>query len=297
MGRKKIWFILSGTLLLISVLALIFWQLRLGLDFAGGVLLEVQTQKTPDISATRDIVKSDGIEATVSSSGDNKVLVKAKDLSADQKSKLEKSLTDKYGKVTEVSYRSVGPTVSNDLVRNSFLAIIIASIFIIFYVAYAFRKVSRQISSWRFGVCAIIAHLHDALIVIGLFAILGHFMKVEVDSMFVTAILTVIGFSVHDTIVIYDRIRDNLKKHYGEDLDYIANQSIIEMLPRDIATSFVIILVLLSLYFLGGESTKFFALALIVGMVFGTYSSIFVASTLAVAWQKKSDRRKIAAKS
>jgi preprotein translocase subunit SecF len=292
MGRKKIWFILSGTLILISILALVFWSLNLGLDFAGGVIIEIQTEKSVDISTVRNIAQSKSLDVIISSAGDKKIFIRAKDLKTDQKDTLEKELSNKFGKVEEVSFQSVGPTISKDLIRKSFLAILLASLFIIFYVAYAFRKVSKQISSWRFGICAILALVHDAIIVIGLFAILGHFLKVEVDSLFVTAILTVIGFSVHDTIVIYDRIRENLKKNYGGNLDKIANQSITEMLPRDIATSFVIILVLLALYFLGGESTKYFALAIAVGMVFGTYSSIFVASTLAVAWQKWSDRRK-----
>ena len=292
MGRKKIWFILSGIFILISILAIVFWGLNLGLDFSGGVIIEIQTEKSPDINIIRNNLKSSNVEAIVSSSGDKKVLIKTKELNQDKKESFKKNLTDKYGKVEEISYRSVGPTISKDLIRKSVLAIAVASLFIVFFVAYAFRKVSKQISSWRFGVCGIIALLHDALIIIGLFAILGHFLHVEVDSMFITAILTVIGFSIHDTIVIYDRIRENLKKTNNDNLDQIANQSIIEMLPRDLATSFVIILVLLSLYLLGGESTRYFALAIAVGMFFGTYSSIFVASALAVAWQKWSDKRK-----
>jgi len=321
MGRKKIWFILSGTLILISILALLFWGLNLGLDFTGGVLVEINTPKTADVGAIRDITKSNGVDVVISSTGDKTILIRSKELNNDQKVALEKSISEKYGKVEEKSYRNVGPTISGQFniktiplsfiaplrwtglvrasgsnIQNAFDGIVWASFFIILFVAYAFRKVSRQISSWKFGICAIIAHLHDALIVIGLFAILGHFLKIEVDSMFVTAILTVIGFSVHDTIVIYDRIRENLRKTGETDLDQVSNQSILEMLPRDIATSFVIILVLLSLYFLGGETTKYFALAIAVGMFFGTFSSIFVASALAVAWQKWGDKRKTEAK-
>lgn len=322
MGRKKIWFILSGMLIFISILAISLWGLNLGLDFTGGVLVEIKTPKTADVSVVRDIAKSNGVEVIISSTGDKTILIRAKELSNDKKATLEKSVSEKYGKVEETSYRNVGPTISGQFsIKTILLALIAplrwmglvkasgsniqsavdgiswASFFIILFVAYAFRRVSRQISSWKFGICAVIAHLHDVLIVIGLFAILGHFLKIEVDSMFVTAILTVIGFSVHDTIVIYDRIRENLRKTGETDLDEVANQSILEMLPRDIATSFVIILVLLSLYFLGGETTKYFALAITVGMFFGTYSSIFVASALAVAWQKWGDKRKAASRS
>lgn len=321
MGHKKIWFILSGSLIFISILAILLWGLNLGLDFTGGVLIEIKTPKTADVGVVRDIAKSNKAEVIISSTGDKTILIRAKELNNDKKATLEKSISEKYGKVEEISYRNVGPTVSGQFnikiiplaliapirwlglvsssgsnIQNAFDGIFWASFFIILFVAYAFRKVSRQISSWKFGACAVVALIHDSLIVIGLFAILGHFLKVEIDSMFVTAILTVISFSVHDTIVIYDRIRENLKKSASDDLDAIANQSILEMLPRDIATSFVIILVLLSLYLLGGESIKYFALAIVVGMFFGTYSSIFVASSLAVAWQKWGDKRKVEAK-
>jgi preprotein translocase subunit SecF len=295
MDRKKIWFAISGVLILTSILSLVFWNLRLGLDFAGGVLWELQTEKSPDINVVRELLKSSKIEGIVSLSGSNKIFIRTKELNKDEKEALTKSLTDKFGKVEEVAFRSVGPTISKDLTQKSFLAVLIASLVVIFYVAFAFRKVSRQISSWKFGICAIAALVHDALIVLGLFAVLGHFLNVEIDSMFVTAVLTVISFSVHDTIVIYDRVRENLKKLQGKNLDQIANQSITEMLPRDIATSFVIILILLASYFLGGETIKYFVLAILVGMFVGTYSSVFVASALAVGWQKWGNKRTVKA--
>jgi len=291
MRYKKIWFAISGSLVLISILALLFWHLRLGLDFTGGVIVEIKTQKKAQVEAIRDILKSKQIEGVVSGTEGDKFIIRTKEMSKEKKEDFYKSVSEKYGKVEELSFRSVGPTISKDLTRKSFLAVIVASLVIIFYVAYAFRKVSKQISSWKFGLGAIVALIHDALIVIGLFAFLGKFLKVEADSLFVTAVLTVISFSVHDTIVIYDRIRENLKKLADNDLDKVADQSITEMMPRDIATSFVIILVLLALYLFGGETTHYFALAILVGMIVGTYSSIFVASTLAVGWQKWSDRR------
>jgi len=291
MGHKKIWFIISGIMVLISILSLSIWHLKLGLDFTGGALLEIKLSKSANQESIKNILAEQKIEAIVSSTGGNQFLIKSKELDDKQKQNFIQGLSKKYGKVEELSFRSVGPTISKDLTRKSFLAVIVASLIIIIYVAYAFRKVSKQISAWRFGICAVIALIHDALIVMGVFAILGKFLKVEVDSLFVTAVLTVISFSVHDTIVIYDRIRENLKKLNEDDLDKVANISIIEMLPRDIATSFVIILVLLSLFLFGGETTKYFALAILIGMFVGTYSSIFVASALAVGWQKIADRK------
>lgn len=291
MGYKKIWFIISGIMVLISILSLSIWRLNLGLDFTGGALLEIKLAKNINQETVKSILNEQKIEAIISATGNNQFLIKSKELTDEQKQNFIQSLSKKYGQVEELSFRSVGPTISKDLTRKSFLAVIVASLIIIFYVAYAFRKVSKQISAWRFGICAVIALIHDALIVMGVFSILGKFLNVEVDSLFVTAVLTVISFSVHDTIVIYDRIRENLKKLSGVNLDEVANISITEMLPRDIATSFVIILVLLNLFLFGGETTKYFALAILIGMFVGTYSSIFVASALAVGWQKIADKK------
>jgi preprotein translocase subunit SecF len=160
------------------------------------------------------------------------------------------------------------------------------------YIAFAFREVPKPANSWRFGICAIIALLHDVLVVVGVFSILGHFFNVEVDSLFVTALLTVIGFSVHDTIVVFDRIRENLKKNLTHSFEETVNNSILQTLGRSLNTSLTVILVLLALLLFGGESTKWFIVALLVGVVSGTYSSIFNAAPLLVLWNELSQKRR-----
>ena len=290
-GRRKIWYIFSGTLLLISIISLFFWRLDLGLDFAGGTLFELKFDKSINVEDVRIDIKSQGIEGTIQSTGANQVLVRTKPISKDQKDAIEKQLADKFGQASEVRYETVGPTISRDLTQKAFLAVFFASLVIVFYVAFAFRKVSHRVSSWKFGISGIVALLHDALIVVGLFSVLGHFLNVEVDSLFVTAILTVISFSVHDTIVIFDRIRENLKKYNDQSLEEVTNRSVVEMMPRSINTSMVVFLVVLALYLFGGETTKYFSLALLVGIFFGTYSSIFIASPLVVTWQGWQDAR------
>jgi preprotein translocase subunit SecF len=194
-------------------------------------------------------------------------------------------LQEKFGSINEVRFDSIGPVIGKELQRKAVIAIILVLAGIIVYLAYAFRKITGGlVSSWAFGVNAILALIHDVLITIGFFAILGYFFKVEIDTLFVTALLTVIGFSVHDTIVVFDRIREGLKKHYGEVFENIVNNSINETIVRSINTSFTTLLVLVALYIFGGETIRYFALALIFGIIVGTYSSIFVASPLLLIW-------------
>ncbi|MCX6779510.1 MAG: protein translocase subunit SecF, partial [Candidatus Magasanikbacteria bacterium] len=193
--------------------------------------------------------------------------------------------------VKEKRFEMIGPTVSSDLRTKSFLAIVFVLLAIVAYIALAFRKVSRPVSSWKFGVAAVLALLHDVIIPVGVFSALGHFMGIEVDTLFVTALLTVLGFSVHDTIVVFDRIRENLLKFPRENFDEIVNRSINQTFVRSINTSLTVLLVLLATFFFGGESVRYFVLALIVGVFFGTYSSIFIASPILVIWNRFSSKK------
>jgi preprotein translocase subunit SecF len=188
--------------------------------------------------------------------------------------------------VREERVETVGPSISAHLVERAWeigLAVIVA---IILYVAYAFRKVSKPVSSWKFGVTAVIALVHDVMITIGVFALLGHFLDVEVNISFVVALLTILGYSVNDTIVVFDRIRENLVKYGYSKFEYVINTGVNQTLVRSFNTSFTTLLVLFALFFFGGESIKYFALALIVGIGFGTYSSIFLASPLLAVWER-----------
>ena len=166
-------------------------------------------------------------------------------------------------------------------------SIIIVLLFIVFYIAYAFRKISKPVASWKYGISAIVALTHDILIITGVFAVLGHFMRVEVDSLFVTALLTILGFSIHDTIVTFDRTRENLFKNDDKPFEEIVNISVNQTIVRSLNTSVTTLFVLLAIYIFGGESIKNFVLALILGVIIGTYSSIFVASPLLVIWNRK----------
>ena len=189
----------------------------------------------------------------------------------------------------EMSFNSIGPSVGQELTRKAILAIILVSLAIIFFIAFAFRKVSKPVSSWKYGIIAIVSLLHDVIIPIGLFVILSHFYGAEVDTLFVVAVLTILGLSVSDTIVIFDRIRENLRNQESIakiNFSEIVGKSLDQSYVRSICTSLTVILVLLSLFFFGPVSTKYFALMLTAGMFFGTYSSIFLASPLLVCWKK-----------
>ena len=175
---------------------------------------------------------------------------------------------------------------------SRFEAVVVASILIVLFIAYSFRSVPKPASSLKFGICAIIALLHDVLVLLGVFSILGHFFHVEVDSLFLTAILTVIGFSVHDTIVVFDRIRENLRRLGGEHFENVVNASILQTLSRSVNTSMTVILVLFTLLLFGGESIRWFIVALLVGVISGTYSSIFNASPLLVLWHEFAKKRR-----
>jgi len=200
-------------------------------------------------------------------------------------------LSDRFGTVEEISFESIGPVVSRELTWQAINSVLIASLAIILYIAWAFRHVPKPASSYRFGVTAILALVHDIFFLLGVFAILGRFMNIEVDALFVVAALTVMGFSVHDSIVVFDRIREKLRVEMGQPFEVIANHSILETLGRSINTSFTVLLVLLAMLLFGGESIRDFNLALLVGIIVGSYSSIFFAAPFLVDWQNWVDKR------
>lgn len=289
-GRRKIWYLISLILIVPGVLALIFWGLPTGIDFRGGTLIDLQFKKPAtkeEISKTLN--EADFKNVNIQPSG-NDFLIRTDTLDQVGQEKLTEAL-NKVGEYEQNRLETVGPTVSQNLKTKAVTAVILASFAIVIYMAIAFRRVPRPASSWRFGVCAVLALIHDLLFVIGLFAILGHFFGFEVDSLFITALLTVMGFSVHDTIVVFDRIRENLRKSPSLDFETNVNNSILQTLNRSLNTSFTVLLVLLALYFLGGETLHQFILALLSGIAIGTYSSIFNASPLLVSWQGWSLRR------
>jgi preprotein translocase subunit SecF len=280
---RKIFFIISGLLILASIISLSVWHLKLGIDFTGGSLLEVKYAGTvPANSEIKDKLAQFNLgEVNVTPAENNSVILRFKDIDEATHQNILHSLGD----VEEKSFESVGPVIGAELMRRAIYAIALVILMIVIYIAWAFRKVSRPISSWQYGIATLVALLHDVIIPVGIFAILGHFLGVEIGLLFVTAVLTILGFSVHDTIVVFDRIRENLRRHIGDNFEDTVNRSINQTISRSINTSFTVLLTLLAVYFFGGESVRYFALALIVGIIFGTYSSIFIASPLLVFWE------------
>ena len=299
-GRRKIWDLISILLILPGVLSLIFWGLKTGIDFRGGTLLEIQfkdQKSATDIRSNLDSLDGQPFKnANIQPSGDG-IIIRTEEMTEENQKKLTEALS-MVGEYQQNRLETVGPTVSADLKRKAIISVILATLVIIVYIAIAFRKVPKPANSWRFGICAVLALIHDILFVVGVFAILGHFFGYEVDSLFITALLTIMGFSVHDTIVVFDRIRENLRKSPSLNLpdgkagfEMNVNNSILQTLNRSLNTSFTVIIVLLSLYLLGGETLKHFILALLIGIAIGTYSSIFNASPLLVTWSAWARRR------
>lgn len=289
-GKRKLYYIFSGIIIVPGILALYFWGLKLGIDFTGGSVLEI-TAKNTNQEKVLEASKEKVSNVQVIASENDTYIIKFKETDEQHHRDLSSNLKEKFGS-EEKKFESVGPTVSQELTRKAFVLIFVASLAIILFLAWSFRKVSLPMASWKYGVCAIVALLHDALLVLGIFSILGHFYNIEIDSYFITAILTVIGFSVHDSIVVFDRVRENLRKMAGESFSKIVNYSLNQTLARSINTSVTVLMVLLVLYLFGGESTKTFVLALLIGVASGTYSSIFNASQLLVTWNLRSEKRK-----
>lgn len=288
----KLWFVISGIILLFGIISLSIYGLRLGIDFKGGTLDELQFSNSYDISKIRDAVAKQNLgNFELQSAENNQVIIRTRSLSQDEHNKMLDAVKAEAGDFKETSLTTIGPVIGQELKKDSIYELIIVSLGIVLYIGYAFRKVAKPVTSWRFGGSAVIALFHDLLFVLGVFSILGHFKGVEVDSLFVTAMLTVLGFSVHDTIVVFDRIRENLKVYAGESIDFVVNHSIAQTIVRSLNTSLTVLFVLLALLLFGGDTIRWFVFALFIGILVGTYSSIFIASPVLVLWQKWKTQR------
>lgn len=316
--KKKIWFSISSLLVIASLLAFFGWGLNLGIDFTGGSLLEVKFAQTQTVGQINEALTGLDLKGlTVQPTDQNGVVLrfqntdesmhqevvkKLRVLAGDKATEAPKIQTDSntgiqaqiktsdsttaiQSSLEELRYESVGPAIGKELKRNAIYSIILIVIAIISYVAYAFRKVSRPVASWKYGVAGVITLFHDVIIVTGFFSFLGHFHGIEVNTPFVAALLTVFGYSIADTIVVFDRIRENLPKSH-ESFEDTINTSVNQTMIRSMATSFTVLLTLLAIVLWGGDSIRYFAMALFVGIFFGTYSSIFLASPLLVLFEK-----------
>jgi len=291
---RKLYFIFSGALIIASIAALALWGLRLGIDFKGGSLLFGEFgQKSPSREEISTVLESlDLGELIIQSSGERGVILRFKEIDETKHQQLLIVLNKISGDFLEKSFESIGPSIGRELSTNAFKAIALVLVLIVGYIAFAFRKVSYPLASWKYGVAALVALFHDVVIPLGLFAVLGRFYNIEISSGFIAAILTVLGYSVHDSIIVFDRIRENLIKHQGRSFDETVDKSVNQTFTRSLNTSLTVILVLLAIYFLGGESMKYIALVLMVGIAVGTYSSIFIGSTLLVSWNKFAMQKK-----
>ena len=323
--KRKIWLTLSGFTVGLSIIAIIIWGLNLGIDFTGGSLLEIKfLENRPTVNEVQE--KLAGLELgslIVQPVGDNGIILRFQDTSEEKHqsaiAKLENLMNKNHksaentktddnaasgdaeiisttpntqhliSNIEELRFDSVGPSIGQELKRKSIAAIIIVLAAIVLYIAWAFRKVSKPIASWKYGLTAVITLFHDVMIVVGVFAVLGKFAGVEINTAFVAAVLTVLGYSVNDTIVVFDRIRENLPRS-DEDFESTVNISVNQTLRRSINTSITTLLVLLAVFFFGGSSIRDFVLALSIGVFIGTYSSIFLASPVLVVWEKIKSR-------
>lgn len=286
---RVIYFIFSGILIIASLYFLSVFGLKKGIDFTGGSILEVEYQKDrPSNQKIEEQLKDLNLgEIILQPSGDKNLIIRMKDI--DDKS--HQDALNKLQGAEERRFESIGPSLGKELTEKSRTWILLSMLAMLAYIAFSFRRVSRPVPSWQYGIISIITLSHDILIPLGVFAILGKFYNVEFTVPIVTALLTVLGYAINDKIVVFDRIRENLLKRSWISFEETVNYSINQTLSRSINTSLTVLLSLFALFFFGGETLKYFSLALILGVVFGTYSSIFLASPMLVSFSKRKEKR------
>jgi len=304
---KKIPFIISSVLFVVSVIILLTIGLRPGIDFTGGSLLEVSfTETRPNTQEVRDSlsqIEFDLGDPVIQLSEEKNMLIRTKFVNEDEHQQVLSTLRESFevqvdeeagiveNKVWEERIETIGPAISAHLKSRAVYAVLAVVIAIVIYVAYAFRKVSKPVQSWKYGISAVIALIHDVTLTMAIFALLGKYLNVEIGIPFVVALLTILGYSVNDTIVVFDRVRENLIKRTADKFSEMVNLGVNQTFVRSINTSVTTLVVLFALFLFGGESIKYFALALIVGIASGTYSSIFLASPLLVVWEQLKNKR------
>lgn len=297
---RKLFYILSTILVVGSIVAVSVWGLKLGIDFKGGSITEIEYVNgsiRPDQATLFTKLAPLALGESIRPTGDTGFIIRTKSLTQAEKEVFMNTLgvttTASTSAVTVKRFDSIGPVLGAEAIRKSVASIILVLIAIVLFITYAFRGVSEPVSSWKYGLVAIVALAHDVIIPTGVFAILGHTLGYEVDTLFVTALLVVLGFSVHDTIVVFDRVRENLRHAPArKPFSDIVGESISQTFTRSINTSLTTILALVVLYFVGGSATQHFSLALIIGIAAGTYSSVFIGSPLLVTLQKWAEKRK-----
>jgi SecD/SecF fusion protein len=283
--RRRMWyFLLSAIIIIPGIIALAVFGLKPGVDFKSGTAMTLHFSTTVEQGQLRQALADQGYtEIIIQRTAEGDYLLRTEPISVDQREKLTSGLEKSLGsQVTVRDYYSVSPIVAGETARNAVIAVIAAAIGILLYISWAFRKMPSPL---RWGICAVIALIHDVLLLIGVFAFLGWIAGVEVDAMFITGMLTVVGYSVHDTIVVFDRIRENVRRGVSRDFSVTVNYSILETLTRSINTALTVMFVAVALFLFGGVTIHYFILVLLIGIITGTYSSIFNASQLLVVWE------------
>jgi len=298
---RKVFYVISGILILGSIASMVIWGFNLGIDFKGGSLLEVEYSGTrPEASLVIEKLKELSLgEVSVRPTGEKGFIIRMNTITESERVKVTTLMESNAGTGNTVEikrFNSIGPLIGKEAAQKAFMSIALVLICIVLFITFVFRHVSEPVSSWKYGIIAIVALLHDVIVPVGAFSALGHFYGTEIDTLFVTALLVILGFSIHDTIVVFDRVRENLKlnRMYKEkkSFEHLVGESIGQTFVRSINTSLTTILALVVLYFVGSESTRSFSLALIIGIAAGTYSSVFLGSPLLVTIEKWQNRKK-----
>lgn len=289
---RKLFYILAIALFGASIAAIAIFGLNFGIDFTGGTLWEVKFQgNRPAAEQIGAALAAEGMELSVAQpTGSDGYILRFRPLEEWQHQAGLSALQKNFGQIEELRFDAIGPSIGKELRDKAIYAIVLAILATIIYIAWAFRKVEKVISSWAYGVFTIAAMVHDVLLPLGVFAILGKFYNIEITSAFVAAILTIAGYSINDTIVVFDRVRENLRRHTHDNFNELVAASLKQTLARSLNTTITTLLALVAIYFFGGESTRHFALALIIGIVSGAYSSIFIASPLLVTWSLRKNK-------
>ncbi len=283
---RNLWFLFSGVMIAGSILAVAIFGLRFGIDFTGGSLVEIKISDAASGEAVGSVLRDAGFDGlTVQSSGEDDFIIRTTALTEEEHQELLEALDSAFADINELRFDSIGPVVGNELKRTALIGVVLTLVLIGLYMAWAYRGVSEPVAAWKYGALTVLTAFHDVIVPVGVFAVLGATLGWEIDATFVAAVLTILGYSINDTVVVFDRTRENLLRRVGASFEDTVEISIKETLMRSLNTSVTTLLALIAIFFFGGETTKPFALALIIGIAIGAYSSIFIASPALVAWE------------
>jgi len=284
-GKRFRFFLISGIIIIVSIVSLANFGLKPGIEFSSGSMMTIHFEQQIDTDDLKQEVAASGHpNAIIQQTGEGDFLIRTGELTSEAKAEITDALTARFGSITESEFHSVSPMVATETARNAAIAIGVAAVGILLYITWAFRKMPKP---FHYGVCALIALGHDVLITLGIFSILSATLGWEINLMFITGILAVVGYSVNNTVVVFDRIRENLRRGISPNFENVVNNSLVETLGRSLNTSLTTLFVVLALLLFVGASIQNFAVALLIGIVAGTFSSICIAPNLLVAWEKK----------